>query len=321
MNHSLELFPDLRLKFSSYKITAALEGGLPMITRTQSATFVVAICLVLGTITMVALPLARTSPAYAKPMKGKLLRRKDDVNRKPDPKERAALRGQDSEKQNKRVLKVREFKDMPVVLNEVRNLQSDTWYKDLEIEVKNVSSKPIYSILIYLDFPDVQVAAGVSGITMDFGLNKYIDISVMAEPGDLHLNPGDTYVFTIPEQYRKGLRWKQEHTPERMKKFGLHYAVISFGDGTGFAIDEPADYRLKRPNGSAEKNHHSNNRKNLGFIRAPPQDGCGTCGRYAFDSQLHRIVGIGTMIRHAWAGAPFRQRTLLVNSLHLTIRL
>ena len=43
---------------------------------------------------------------------------------------------------------------MPLTIVKVRNLQSDTWYNDLGIEVKNVSSKPIYFILAYLIFPD-----------------------------------------------------------------------------------------------------------------------------------------------------------------------
>src|SRR5947209_18784810 len=52
-----------------------------------------------------------------------------------------------------RKLKLKGFKDIPVAIREVRNLQSDTWHKDLEIEVKNISDKPIYFMLAYLIFP------------------------------------------------------------------------------------------------------------------------------------------------------------------------
>ena len=76
----------------------------------------------------------------------------------------------------KRTFKTRDFKDMPLAIPEVRNLQSETWYKDLEIEVKNISAKPIYSILAYLQFPDDKVQGnGVSGIVLVFGENKYIE--------------------------------------------------------------------------------------------------------------------------------------------------
>ena len=49
---------------------------------------------------------------------------------------------------------------MPLVVTEVRNLQSETWHKDLEIEVKNISDKPIYSILAFLAFDDIKVVGG-----------------------------------------------------------------------------------------------------------------------------------------------------------------
>jgi hypothetical protein len=42
-----------------------------------------------------------------------------------------------------RKIKVRDFKEMPVAVVEVRNLDSGKWYEDLQIELKNVSSKPI----------------------------------------------------------------------------------------------------------------------------------------------------------------------------------
>jgi hypothetical protein len=49
-----------------------------------------------------------------------------------------------------RKLKLKTFKDMPVAIHEVRKLQSETWHKDLEIEVKNISDKPIYFMGVYL---------------------------------------------------------------------------------------------------------------------------------------------------------------------------
>ena len=52
-----------------------------------------------------------------------------------------------------RKLKVTEYKDLPLEVK-VRNLQSKRWLKDLEIEVKNISGRPIYFIVAYLQFPD-----------------------------------------------------------------------------------------------------------------------------------------------------------------------
>ena len=41
---------------------------------------------------------------------------------------------------------------MPVRVREVKDLRSETWPNDLEIEVENVSSKPIYFIERCPDF-------------------------------------------------------------------------------------------------------------------------------------------------------------------------
>lgn len=43
---------------------------------------------------------------------------------------------------------------MPVRVREVKDLQSETWPNDLEIEVENVSSKLIYFMNAALIFPD-----------------------------------------------------------------------------------------------------------------------------------------------------------------------
>jgi hypothetical protein len=55
-----------------------------------------------------------------------------------------------------RSYEARTFKDAPVVVTDVRNLQrnDENWFRDLEIEVKNVSQKPVYYILLVVGFPD-----------------------------------------------------------------------------------------------------------------------------------------------------------------------
>jgi hypothetical protein len=193
--------------------------------------------------------------AAAKPIRAKLLRKNYDKKRKLSGPEMALLRRQIPEKKE-RTFKSRDFKDSPLTIRQVKNLQSDTWHKDLEIEVKNISTKPIYSILVYLQFPDVPVSHGVSGFAIVYGERKYIDLRRVGDPQDPHLNPGDTYVFTIPEQMRKGLKAKQERTPNAVMRLELYFGVISFGDGTGFAAEEFADYRAIKLNPVTNKNHH-----------------------------------------------------------------
>jgi len=228
--------------------------------------FILALSVAVSASAVTMATLTRKDRTAAAPMKMKVLRRKDKKQDKPTAAEVAAHKAE-----NERKLKVKEVKDLPVKIMEVRNLQSDTWYKDLEIEVKNVSGKPIYHIFAWLQFPDVygEGADRISGVTVEFGLAKYTDLRVIANTVDPHVEPGETCVLTFPEQYWGGLRWKEENTPEKVRKLELKFAVISYGDGSGFARDSPRDYRPKK-----SRSHHGK------ALRSPPQDGCGSCSRY-----------------------------------------
>jgi hypothetical protein len=48
-----------------------------------------------------------------------------------------------------RKLTAKTFKEMPLAIHRVRNLEkAQDWFRDLQIEVKNVSDKPIYFISV-----------------------------------------------------------------------------------------------------------------------------------------------------------------------------
>jgi len=216
------------------------------------------------------------------------MRRKDRSKQPPSATEIAELKRK-AHVQEKKNIRIKEFKDMPLKVTAIRNLDSETWHSDLQIEVKNVGIKPIYSILVYLEFLDEKDKVpgnGVSGIILRYGERKYLDITVDGDPQDAHLNPGDIYVFTIEDKYKKGLAIRHERSPELFKHMELRFNLISCGDRTVFEVGDPTDYRhVKKPSGNSKKNH-------VGKIRAPPtsgvpQDGCGSCGRYIELRPLH----------------------------------
>jgi hypothetical protein len=188
-----------------------------------------------------------------------------------------------------RKLKTKDFQDIPLVVHEVRKLKSDTWYNDLEIEVKNVSKKPIYFILAYLKFPEVPVPDGVYGIALEFGARRNIDHRKDADPRDPHLNPGEKLVFTIPAEMRTGLKRDYEKFPEKMKRLELHFNVISFGDGTGFVAERKRERLQKRAHSTEMRRNHPARSKLSGSVEPVPQDGCGTCGRYIMDEYQYTL--------------------------------
>lgn len=181
-----------------------------------------------------------------------------------------------------RELKTRDFKDMPVEVVEVRNLQSDTWWKDLEIELKNVSKKPIYYLSAYLEFPDQSLDGARHGILLAWGDGEKLDRRKFADMGAEHVAPGDTLVLTIGEMYRGGLKVKQELHPEFTKNVLLWFEKTYFGDGTGFESEGRwQDFRNDEP---PPKRHHSRLRKeerNHSITSIPdPICGGGNCFRW-----------------------------------------
>jgi hypothetical protein len=61
-----------------------------------------------------------------------------------------------------------------------------------------------------------------------------LDARKFADAEAERVEPGDTFVLTISEMYRGGLRVKQKLHPEFTKNFRLWFEKTYFGDGTGF---------------------------------------------------------------------------------------
>ncbi|MBC8031586.1 MAG: hypothetical protein H7Z16_15995 [Pyrinomonadaceae bacterium] len=154
-----------------------------------------------------------------------------------------------------RKLKIKEFKDMPLEIK-IKNLQSVKWHRDLEIEVKNISGKRIYFILAYLIFPDETPPDGEAGISLHYGKPDNIRIRRIADPNDEHLDPGEKYVFTLPEPEGSGFEVRHKQYPGRDENLLFYVALVSFGDGTGWELGDPRDKRkkasaLETPDGQA----------------------------------------------------------------------
>lgn len=151
---------------------------------------------------------------------------------------------------------VKTFKDMPVEVHEVRNLQSENWFRDLEIEVKNISDKPIYFIALAIEFPDIPAgppptdrpySRSATGFNLKYGRPELGDVKMLATSEDIAIKPGETYVFTIPEGRVLGLEnmtRRMNLPPEATNNIAFRFLTISFGDGTGFEGSGPGGKRI-----------------------------------------------------------------------------
>jgi hypothetical protein len=118
----------------------------------------------------------------------------------------------------------------------VKDLNNEKWVRDFQLEITNTGNKPIYFMSLVIDLPGVTAPDGIGmAFSLRYGRSALADIGTKAEPDDVPIKPGETYVFSLPdiqvdgwEQFRK-----RENKPDA-KKLILLFQLLSFGDGTGF---------------------------------------------------------------------------------------
>ena len=123
----------------------------------------------------------------------------------------------------------------------VRNLNDKDWLKRLEIEVENHSDKPIYHVQLYVLFPRAKLrrSDGVIGpiaIPLYYGRYDLMKEQNLAVSSDVPINPGQTYVFKVPEVAKKNIEgWVASGaiSEKSLDSILLRVYAVSFGDGTG----------------------------------------------------------------------------------------
>lgn len=162
-----------------------------------------------------------------------------------------------------RKVNVHTYNRMPVMVKEIRNLnKGDDWYRDLEIEVKNISRWPIYYIALGLEFPNIPaltppqpLADGnmptkvTTGFSVKYGDSRLSDVRVLVGPDDVPIKPGESHVFKIPAAYVKGIESMNKTgnlSPDAWKQIELSFDIISFGDGTGYLGNQRVLYSKKK---------------------------------------------------------------------------
>jgi hypothetical protein len=160
-----------------------------------------------------------------------------------------------------RVYQVREGNRLSKVIRieEMVNINSPEFPKGFQIKIKNLSSKPIYHILINVHLKGTEQfrLQGDIWFELDFGHPKLVQNSLRLE--DLtqddreehpltSIEPGKTILLGIDEKEAEYFRQQIE------KEFGadnpvtknldLTVQVINFGDGTGYIIGHPYPNRM-----------------------------------------------------------------------------
>lgn len=115
-----------------------------------------------------------------------------------------------------------------------KDLENKRWLRELEVEVKNTGTKPIYYLQFSCSMPDIIISGGQLSFGMRYGRNELIYPETAVEPGDVPIMPGESATLKANEQNVKGYEYNRDVGKENddPKRVVCHVVVIKFGDGT-----------------------------------------------------------------------------------------
>jgi hypothetical protein len=118
----------------------------------------------------------------------------------------------------------------------LKDTKNEDWLGELEVEVTNTGTKPIYFLEIVLDLPDVFAPNGLNiAWRLEYGRDELISLSEPVRPDDVAIQPGGVVVLSVPaarvEDWKRARAKKTLTNPKRIE---FLFNFINFGDGTGF---------------------------------------------------------------------------------------
>jgi len=136
-----------------------------------------------------------------------------------------------------------------------RDLNNEKWARDLEIEVQNIGTKPIYSLGFMLEVPEAKIADSNQAFVIVYGRVELANLNSRPTSEDVPINPGETKVLKIDDVGIQG--WDQARgaglVPRQIHGARLVFQSLSFGDGTGFegSTGSPRSKPEKKPTAAA----------------------------------------------------------------------
>lgn len=142
-----------------------------------------------------------------------------------------------------RQIKIKRNADHPVTIRQIRNAQNPQFLQDVEIEIQNVSTKPIYYVRLYVRFPGIEVEPKrYYAFSLYYGDPKFDPVDRLADPQDEPIPVGGTVTLKVPDRIREGFAWykTQKNLPATATNIvEIQLEEVSFGDGTGYDYGKP----------------------------------------------------------------------------------
>jgi hypothetical protein len=215
----------------------------------------IALLLVIGVVVVclsvfLATTFSENQPAASSNLKIKVLRRKDQSHVKPTKAEVAIAKAQAKEE---RTLEDKIPKHLPIKVKikadkekEFKDVDNPQWAHNLELEVTNTGTKPIYFFVLLVRLPEPEIREGKIVFPIRYGrtdFSMFQDVLERAKPEDVPIKPGESFTFKVNygnlrafERFQAKLGWPNP------KKLIVEHQEMSFGDGTGFRWVEGAPW-------------------------------------------------------------------------------
>jgi hypothetical protein len=134
----------------------------------------------------------------------------------------------------------------------LKDTKNEDWLGELELEVTNTGTKPIYFLDIYVHMPDVFAPNGLNfAYVFSYGRGELIAMDEPVRPGDVPIKPGETVVLKVHKDDAEG--WKRGRAKGEMtnpKKLEFFFNVLNFGDGTGFVGSDGSPLPERKEHGA-----------------------------------------------------------------------
>jgi hypothetical protein len=135
-----------------------------------------------------------------------------------------------------------------VEIKDTKNLQSINFPEDFEVEMKNISNKPIYYMFVAVVFSETPGGTPY-GFDLKFGNKNLINISNRPDPTDIPAKPGETFILkAVNAKYARkyfASRIDSSNIETALSKIVLVFQIINFGDGTGYLVATPVSATKK----------------------------------------------------------------------------
>ncbi len=113
-----------------------------------------------------------------------------------------------------------------------------SWMRNFELEIKNISPKPIYGVFFDLSMPDDKGPSGSPvAVSLSYGRPDLVHPSQLPIDNDKHLEPGESATISVSEPWCGGYEAhiaSANVSEEAMLRLRLFVVAINFGDGSGF---------------------------------------------------------------------------------------